>query len=183
MPILKAVGKPYRMGRDLENLVGYAARGKDGAVNVCGAQGLLLGDAGSMYRQMAEVKRYFRKEEGRQAMHYILSFSREEMGYIGVREVLQIGYAFAGYCFLGWQVVFGIHTNTDSLHIHFIVNTTSYEDGRAYEAGSERLKEMKEYAGVLAWNYYIASLPEGERREAVLSKVKVAAKSGMTSPY
>lgn len=30
----------------------YAVKGKDGAYNVYGAQGVLIGDAGNMYRQM-----------------------------------------------------------------------------------------------------------------------------------
>lgn len=175
MPVLKAVNKPYQKKEDLENLVNYAVKGKDGAYNVYGAQGVLAGDAGSMYRQMEGVKEYFRKEGGRQAMHYILSFSGEEMGYIGIREALETGYAFAEYCFLGWQVVFGIHADTDSLHIHFIVNTTSYENGRAYGAGPGWLEEMKRYAEVLVWNFYAASLSEEERQEAVLRKIEIVA--------
>ena len=96
MPVLKAVNRPYQKKEDLENLVNYAVKGKDGAYNVYGAQGVLIGDADSMYCQMEEVKKYFRKEGGRQAMHYILSFSRDEMGYIGTQKALWIGYAFAG---------------------------------------------------------------------------------------
>lgn len=170
MPVLKAVNESYQKEEDLKNLVNYAVKGKDGAYNVYGAQGVLIGDAEDMYRQMDEVKKYFRKEGGRQAMHYILSFSREEMGYI-----LWIGYAFAGYCFLGWQAVFGVHTDTGSLHIHFIVNTTSYENGRAYGIGPGGLEEMKQYADVLVWNCYIASLPEEGRREAVLRGIEAVA--------
>ena len=97
------------------------------------------------------------------------------MGYIGTQKALWIGYAFAGYCFLGWQAVFGVHTDTESLHIHFIVNTTSYENGRAYGIGPGGLEEMKQYADVLVWNYYIAGLPEEGRREAVLRGVKAMA--------
>ena len=175
MPVLKAVNRPYQKKEDLENLVNYAVKGKDGAYNVYGAQGVLIGDADSMYCQMEEVKKYFRKEGGRQAMHYILSFSRDEMGHIGTQKALWIGYAFAGYCFLGWQAGFGVHTDTESLHIHFIVNTTSYENGRAYGIGPGGLEEMKQYADVLVWNYYIAGLPEEGRREAVLRGVKAMA--------
>lgn len=39
------------------------------------------------------------------------------MGYIGIREALWIGYAFAEYCFQGWQAVFEIHTDMESLHM------------------------------------------------------------------
>ena len=172
MPVLKAVNQSYNTGKDLKNLVNYAVKGKDGAYNVYGAQGILIGDADSMCRQMEEVKIYFRKEGKRQALHYILSFSGEEMEYIGIREALWIGYVFVEYCFLNWQAVFRIHTNTDSLHIHFIVNATSYEDGSAYGAGPAKLEDMKEFAGVLVRNCYVASLPEEERREAIFRGIE-----------
>lgn len=175
MPVLKAVNEPYRKKEDLKNLVNYAVQRKDGAYNAYGAQGVLMGDAEGMYRQMEGVKKYFRKETGRQAMHYVLSFSREEMEYIGTREALWIGYAFAKYCFPGWQAVFGVHDNTDSLHIHFIVNTTSYENGRAYGMGPGGLEEMKGYEYILVWNCCVAGLPEEERREAVLRKIGTVA--------
>lgn len=175
MPVLKAINKPYTGRKDLKNLVNYAVKGKDGTLNAYGAQGVLVGNADGMYCQMEWIKKYFHKERGRQAMHYILSFNEKEMGYIGVGEAQQIGYAFADYCFRGWQVVFGIHTDTDSLHIHFIVNTTSYENGCACGKGQGDLEEMKQYADVLVWNRYAASLPEKKRQEAVLRKVGIVA--------
>lgn len=55
------------------------------------------------------------------------------------------------------------------------MNTTSYEDGRAYGIGPGGLEEMKQYAYVLVWNCYIASLPEEECRETVLKKIKTVA--------
>ena len=55
------------------------------------------------------------------------------------------------------------------------MNTTSYENGRAYGIGPGGLEEMKQYADVLVWNYYIAGLPEEGRREAVLRGVKAMA--------
>ena len=182
MPVFKAVSGDYKTGNDLRNLVNYAVKGKDGVYNVYGAQGVLIGDADSMYRQMEEVKKYFRKESGHQAMHYILSFSGEEMEYIGVREALQIGYAFAGCCFLGWQVVFGIHTDTDSLHVHFIVNSTSYENGRAFDMGPAGLQEAKEYVKAAVRSYYIRSLPEEERRETVCRKAGAMVEIPICSP-
>lgn len=109
MPVLKAVNKVYQKGSDFRNLVLYAANGKTGGENECGAQGVLLGDADSMYSQMEEVKKYFRKEDKRQVLHYVLSFSMEEMKYIGTGEALEIGYRVAGYFFTGWQTVFWVH--------------------------------------------------------------------------
>lgn len=169
MPVFKAISGDYRTENDLRNLVNYAAMGKDGTQNQCGAQGVILGEPDFMYRQMEDVKKQFHKERNRQAMHYVLSFSGEEEEYIGVNEALQTGYAVADF-FRGWQVVFGIHTDTDNLHIHFVVNCTSYETGRAFDMGPAGLQEIKDYIKAVVWNYYVRSLPEGERRETVCRK-------------
>lgn len=181
MLVFKAVSGDYKTGNDLRNLVNYAAMGKDGTANVCGAQGVLLGEPDSMYCQMEGVKKQFHKERNRQGMHYVLSFSGEEEKYIGVNEALRIGYAVADF-FCGWQVVFGIHTDTDNLHIHFIVNCTSYETGRAFDMDPAGLREVKEYIKAVAWNYYVRSLPEGERREAVCRKAGAMVEIPICSP-
>lgn len=181
MPVFKAVSGSYWNWKDFRNLVNYAAMGKDGTPNVCGAQGVLLGTPGSMYSQMEDVKKQFRKEKNRKALHYILSFSREEEAYIGVNEALRIGYLVAGF-FLGFQVVFGIHTDTESLHIHFIVNCTSYENGLAFDMGPAKLQELKEYINAAVWEYYLRSLPEEERREIVCRKAGQMVEMDIRSP-
>lgn len=181
MLVFKAVSGDYKTGNDLRNLVNYAAMGKDGTANVCGAQGVLLGEPDGMYRQMEDVKKQFHKERNRQGMHYVLSFSGEEEKYIGVNEALRIGYAVADF-FRGWQVVFGIHTDTDNLHIHFVVNGTSYETGKAFDMGPAGLQEVKEYIKAVVWNYYVRSLLERERREAVCRKAGTMVEINICSP-
>lgn len=114
-------------------------------------------------------------------MHYLLSFSGEEEEYIGVNEALRIGYIVADF-FRGWQVVFGIHTDTDNLHIHFIVNCTSYENGRAFDMGPVGLQEVKEYIKAVVWNYHVSSLPERERRETVCRKAGAMVELKICSP-
>lgn len=181
MPVFKAVNRDYKTGEDLKNLVCYAVMGKDGAMNVHGAQGILLEEPDFMYRQMEGVKKQFHKERNRQGMHYMLSFSGEEEKYIGVNEALRIGYAVADF-FQGWQVVFGIHTDTSNLHIHFVVNCTSYETGKAFDMGPAGLQEVKDYIKAVVWNYYIRSLPEEERREAVCRKAGAMVEIPICSP-
>lgn len=181
MLVFKAVSGDYKTGNDLRNLVNYAAMGKDGTANVCGAQGVLLGEPDFMYCQMEGVKKQFHKERNRQGMHYVLSFGGEEREYIGVNEALRIGYAVADF-FRGWQVVFGIHTDTGNLHIHFVVNGTSYETGRAFDMDPAELQEVKEYIKAVVWNYYVGSLPERERREAVYMKAGTMVEIPICSP-
>lgn len=142
----------YSKMKDLENLVNYAVKDDHCIEGACGAQGLLKGNPDTMYQQMVRIKKYYCKQSGRQAMHLILSFSKEEMEFIGLREAMEIGYYVANY-FRKWQIVFSVHTNTDVLHIHFVINTVSYEDGLKISIGIPELQELRRKIGEYV-NYY-----------------------------
>lgn len=171
MPIFKAVNGHYWNEKDFENLIYYAVY-KNGSVDLFGARAVLCGRPEDMFRQMMDVKRYFHKEQKRMACHYILSFSKEEADYITAQGALWTGYRLMEQCFPRHQAVFGVHRDTDDLHIHFVVNCTSYEDGKAFEMSPSRLKEIKHYAEFLAWSCRIRSLPEEKRRELVFRQVE-----------
>lgn len=138
--------------KDLENLIYYAVKPEHCIEGIYGAQGLLKGNAEEMYRQMCETKKYFYKEKGRQAMHFVLSFSEEEEKFIGLKEALEIGYVVASY-FEGWQVVFGVHTNEEHLHIHFVLNTVSYENGLKFSIGFRKIQQIRIWIGRVVTAY------------------------------
>ena len=51
-------------------------------------------------------------------------------------ELVEYGYAIANYYYeKGFQVVFGVHTNTRHQHIHFAVNTVNFRNGYMYGDG------------------------------------------------
>lgn len=142
MSVFKMIYNRYNNLHDLENLVHYAIRPEHCIEGIYGAQGVSKGSADEMYQQMYGIKSFYNKKSGRQAMHFVLSFSKEEERFIGVKEALEIGYIVAGY-FTGWQVVFGVHTNEDNLHIHFVLNTVSYENGLKFSIGFVELQNIK----------------------------------------
>lgn len=144
MSVFKIMYNKYGDIQDLKNLVNYAIKPEHCIEGIYGAQGVLKGNSDEMYRQMYEIKNYFNKKNGRQALHFILSFSKEEEKFIGLREALEIGYAVAGY-FAGWQIVFGVHTNENHLHIHFAMNTVSYVNGLKFSIGIGELQKIKKW--------------------------------------
>lgn len=172
MPILEAVNNKYYTHDDLWNLINYATKDEHCTENVYGAQGTTKSETEIMYQQMLYVKKYFHKEEGRQALHYILSFSNDEEEYIGIQEALEIGYKIAD-CFRGWQVVFGVHTNTEHLHIHFVVNNTSYENGKSFSMGVQGLNQIQAIAKNIVLNYRLKSLPKEERGRCFLESLGI----------
>lgn len=177
MPIFKAVNESYKTTTDLHNLICYVVRESHCIGNLCGAQGLRVGTGANMYEQMYEIKKYFRKEDKRQALHYILSFSEEEEKYIGIREAMQIGYEVANF-FQGWQVVFGVHTNSERLHIHFVVNGTSYENGRGFSMDLQLLQRVPAFVRGRIWDYYYETLSEEEKKQAIYKRLEE-----MANPY
>ncbi len=153
MSVFKIVNEKYSKLGDLKNLIRYAVREDHCMEGICGAQGLLLGSPEGMYQQMYDIKGTYYKREGRQAKHFILSFDEEERKFIGLREAEWIGYEVAAF-FWKWQVVFGVHTNTENLHIHFVLNTVSYEDGLKYNVSLPELQVLREKVEMLVEQFY-----------------------------
>lgn len=144
MPVIKSINKPYRKSNDLKNLVAYAVKPTHCLEGIYGAQGLIKSDALDMWKQMQSEKEHFRKTDGKQAHHYIVSFSEREMQTIGPLEAQAIGYKACRF-FEDYQVVFGVHTNEDNLHIHFILNSVSYKNGIKLTMNPARLAKFKRY--------------------------------------
>lgn len=172
MPVLIAVNESYKTQQDLRNLICYAVSNNHCIESVYGAQGLRKSDGNCMYQEMWNVIRFYHKENRRKALHYVVSFDRQREYFIGLKEALEIGYQIAAKLFYGWQVVFGIHTNTENLHIHFVVNNISYENGKCLSVSSYMLRNMHYQVNQIVEEYYISSLPEKEQKEIRAAKLE-----------
>lgn len=153
MSVFKVIYEKYNQMEDLENLIKYAVREDKCIEGVYGAQGLLKGSSEEMFQQMYDIKYGYYKKTGRQAKHFVLSFSKEEERFIGINEALRIGYTVASY-FDKWQVVFGVHTDTDNLHIHFILNTVSFVDGLKFNMSLTELRMIGKQIENLIQQFY-----------------------------
>ena len=47
----------------------------------------------------------------------------------------------------GYQTVFVVHDNTDDLHIHFVINSLSYETGLKYGVDGKLCSMIKSLVG------------------------------------
>lgn len=91
------------------------------------------GNAGStwqeVYQTMLETKQEFRKQNGRQGYHFVISF-KEEAAPEEVYKVLE------NFCreYLGenYDYVFSVHTDSTHIHGHIIFNSVSRTDGLKY---------------------------------------------------
>lgn len=98
-------------------------------------------DMTSPAESMMYVSKQFKKENGVQLRHFILSFSPEELtnpeiAYcIGLKVVRELGKEY--------QAVFAVHENAVNIHIHIICNSVSYIDGRRYYGTRKEFCEFK----------------------------------------
>ena len=125
MPIIKAVNQGYPTPEDLDRVLEYLGRGGYlFGVGVC---------ADVAFQQMMLVKELWHKTEGRQCRHIIVSFSNYED--LTIDEAVSYGYQIAAYYGCQFQTIFALHLNTDHMHLHFVINSVSYIDGKKYSGG------------------------------------------------
>ena len=52
-----------------------------------------------------------------------------------------------------YQICYGVHLNTDDLHIHFALNTVSFIDGKLFSEGWMELEQLKLYVHKVVLKY------------------------------
>lgn len=80
------------------------------------------------------VKSLYSKINGKQVIHFIISFSPDET--VTAEALFELSKYVSRY-FYGYQVLFAVHTSQKCLHVHFMVNTISFIDGRRLECTRE----------------------------------------------
>ena len=81
--------------------------------------------------EMRDTSISFHKNSGKRLRHSVLSFdSREnvtpEKADMYAKQIIQ-HYAPTN------QIIYAVHDDTDNLHIHFVMNQISFQDGHRYE--------------------------------------------------
>lgn len=148
MPILKIKNESYMNADAISNLIQYIQR--------LGYSGGLAVDLENAAEQMQLVKELWYKTEGRQARHFIVSFSDNEP--LEPSDALEYGYSIARYYSGRFQIVFNVHTNTDHIHLHFVMNTVSYLDGQKYSEGRGDYVKFRDYIQSLMPDGWIVQL-------------------------
>lgn len=96
------------------------------------------------FDQMRLVKEAYHKTEGVQLKHFIVSFSNGEMAELDFQDLMKLGFEI-GEVFGEYQMVYCIHLDSDHTHIHFVMNTVSFLDGRKYSDGVVGFQRIKQF--------------------------------------
>ena len=82
-------------------------------------------------QEMEQAAIAFGKDKGKRVRHSILSFDAHE--HVSPEEADNYAQEIIQHYAPEYQVVYAVHTNTEHVHIHFVMNQISYVDGHRYQ--------------------------------------------------
>lgn len=148
-PVVQIMNESYKESHSLYCVTRYVTHDKEGRpLRYCGSPNTRIDHIAD---DMMFVKRYFGKEHGRLVRHFVVSFDNAH-GFCAA-ELNVIAYRICRYYSDTYQIVFGVHEDTDNLHIHFAMNTVSYVDGRMYSEGYTDSYMLKNYINHVVREY------------------------------
>lgn len=83
--------------------------------------------------EMMNVKKFFDKQDGRAALHMLISLPEEESDSVNASKLMQLCSDVLKDIFPNNQAVFAVHTNTDNLHVHVIVNSVGLNGRKIHQ--------------------------------------------------
>ena len=98
-----------------------------------GTQNLISDDVNGAVHEMMEVKEFYGKLDGRAALHGIISLPAGESDRERAPGLMKMCSEVIKELFPDHQAVFAVHTNTDNLHIHFIVNSVGLNGRKIHQ--------------------------------------------------
>lgn len=143
MEFVKVTNGDYKNKDALSNVIHYITNPVK-TRHYIGAMGVNPYDSEKMIEQMNLVKKVFQKECGhRNVRHFIVSFDKKD--HIKPEEARWIADDVARFYSDRYQICYGVHLDTDDLHIHFALNTVSFIDGKLFSEGPRELEELKRH--------------------------------------
>lgn len=139
MATIKWVNESYSEDDAIRNLCKYIVADEKTKGYVSGRG---LNDPYHAAEEMIAQQQIWGQDSGRRMKHLIVSFSDEE--YVLPEEAMVIAYQISGQFFPPYQVLYGVHLDTDYRHIHFAINMVSLQDGRKFQQENQLANGMKE---------------------------------------
>ncbi len=96
----------------------------------------------------------------RMCIHFVQSFAP---GEADAQLAKNIADEMVKYdIFNDFSVVYGVHTDKEHIHTHFIINSTSNIDGKSYQQSREQMKRIKEYSDMLCRKFGLSVIAKKE---------------------
>lgn len=135
--ILKVVspkGK-YKDPETYANVINYCCSPNKAKHGYIGMYGLNRETAAE--EMEALTLKFGKKEGGTRIRHMILSFEIEEQKYITPYDASQIAHEACKFYKNEFQILYAVHENYKRLHIHIVMNTVRFTNGKKYEGNKK----------------------------------------------
>lgn len=103
--------------------------------------------------EMMQVKEFFGKLDGRVATHGVISLDASESDPKNAGKLMLLLDELMQKVFPDNQVVYAVHTNTENLHIHFILNTVGLDGKKIHMDNNFMSKVLEPAVNELALKY------------------------------
>lgn len=150
MDIVKVKGG-YVDNHALRDLIAYATC-PEKTKGYIGALGTDPSDPAKMLEQMQFVKNAYGKTDGYRQLRHIIISPEPQWG-ITVDAAYRMAYDIAKFYGNRYQICFGVHSDTDHVHIHMVQNTVSYIDGKLFSGAGTELIVFKMYVNQVIYRY------------------------------
>jgi len=90
-------------------------------------------DSKEVVQEMMEVKKFYGKLDGRGALHGVLTLDEEESDISNGPALMKLCEDVLKELFPKHQAIFAVHTNTDNLHVHFIINSVGLDGKKIHQ--------------------------------------------------
>ena len=103
----------------------------------------------AMPRKMHDKKYSRYKQKDILAQKMSISFHPDDNDKLTYEEADKIAREFAHKFFWskGYEAMWAVHTDTEHIHVHFIVSNCNLKDGKSFRRGMPELKEMSQFFG------------------------------------
>lgn len=111
------------------------------------------------YQDFIKTKHEWNKLGGRQAYHYIISFSDADQSRLSPDVTLQIISEFTERYVPDYEAVFSVHNDTDHIHGHLIYNSVNLVTGKKYHCpNGEWAKNIQPIVNDICQKYGLETL-------------------------
>ena len=136
MAVFKVMPEKYQNKDAVEKTIRYITgnnNAPEDKVLSVGGLGVDYGNYQNTIEQFKITKSVYHKEDKRQVLHMVVSFNDRREKSLQVSDIEELGYQIGRLLSReSYQIIWGIHGNTGHAHIHYIINSVSYETGEKY---------------------------------------------------
>ena len=163
MAVLKIVNNRSKSKAALRKILNYVLKEEKTSESLSYVHGDFIGETISpqmVFDQFMRVKALFGKQNGRMYQHGIISFHKDEP--ITPEMALSFGKEFISRQYPDNQELVCVHIDKDHIHLHFVVNSVSYMDGKMLHWKKSDLQKAKDLSDQLCDKFGLSITHKGK---------------------